>query len=264
MPRAARDDVGTPIEVPADVRRIVSLVPSLTETVACSGGADRLVGVTDWCTHPRDVVAGVTRVGGTKNPDVSRVVALQPDLVLANAEENRVADVDAMRAAGLAVWVTAPESVPAAVTSLGRLLAVTGLTEGGRGWYRDVVDAWPVVEGPGVRRTAVTFIWRRPWMVLGRSTFAGDLLSRLGLDNVFADSAERYPKVDLEEVRERSPQVVVLPDEPYVFSADDGPECFAEWGVPVALVSGRHLTWYGPSLAEARDVLTAQLPPPRS
>ena len=259
MPRAARDDLGTPVELPGEVRRIVSLVPSLTETVACSGGVDRLVGITDWCTHPAVVVAGVARVGGTKNPDVPAVVALGPDLVLANAEENRTADIDALRAAGLAVWVTAPETVAAGVTSLGRLLAVSGLTEGGRGWYRDVVDAWPVVEAPGVRRPAVCFIWRRPWMVLGRSTFAGDLLARLGCDNAFGDAADRYPTVDLDDVRRRAPELVVLPDEPYRFGTDDGPEAFAGWGVPVALVSGRHLTWYGPSLAEARSVLTAQL-----
>ncbi len=258
-PRAARDDLGTPVEMPADVRRIVSLVPSLTETVACSGGASLLVGVTDWCTHPPEVVAGIARIGGTKNPDVPAIVALAPDVVLANAEENRAPDISALRAAGLTVWVTAPETVSAAVTSLGRLLAVCGLTEAGRGWYRDVVDAWPVVEAPGVRRRAVTFIWRRPWMVLGRSTFAGDLLSRLGCDNVYADAPDRYPTVPLEDVRALSPELVVLPDEPYAFSPTDGPECFADWGVPVALVSGRHLTWYGPSLAEARSVLTAEL-----
>lgn len=258
-PRVARDDAGTPVELPADVRRIVSIVPSLTETIAASGGGDRLVGVTDWCTHPAALVEGLTRVGGTKNPDVPRIVALRPDLVIANAEENRPADLDALRAAGLAVWVTAPETVSAAVTSLGRLLAVAGLTDGGRGWYRAVVDAWPVVEAPAVRRRAVTFIWRRPWMVLGRDTFAGDLLRRLGCDNVYADATDRYPAVDLDEVRARSPELVVLPDEPYSFSVSDGPEAFADWGVPVALVSGRHLTWYGPSLAEARQVLTPQL-----
>ena len=260
--RAARDDLGLAVAVPASVSRIVSLVPSLTETVAASGGAGALVGVTDWCTHPSGSFDQARRIGGTKNPDVGAVVALAPDLVLANAEENRVGDLDALRAAGVAVWVTAPETVPAAITSLGRLLAVAGLAEGGRDWYRRVVEAWPVVEPPCPRRRGVTFIWRRPWMALGRSTFAGDLLSRLGVDNVYADHPERYPAVDLDDVRGRSPDVVVLPDEPYAFSPTDGPEAFADWGVPVALASGRHLTWYGPSLADARSVLTAQLSAP--
>ncbi|MFN2540029.1 MAG: helical backbone metal receptor, partial [Mycobacteriales bacterium] len=107
-------------------------------------------------------------------------------------------------------------------------------------------------EGP--RRTAVVPIWRRPWMAVGSGTFTGDVLARLGVDNVLADHPERYPKVRLDALPPY--QLVVLPDEPYAFSPDDGPECF---DMPSRCVSGRHLTWYGPSLAEARAVLTRQL-----
>jgi hypothetical protein len=95
--------------------------------------------------------------------------------------------------------------------------------------------------------------------VLGRETFAGDVLARLGVDNVMADDSQRYPRTTLEELRSREPDLVVLPDEPYSFGWDDGPEAFGDWGVPVACVSGRHLTWYGPSLVAAREVLSAQL-----
>jgi ABC-type Fe3+-hydroxamate transport system substrate-binding protein len=96
-------------------------------------------------------------------------------------------------------------------------------------------------------------------MVLGRDTFAGDVLARLGIDNAFADAAERYPRVPLDRLQDAADAggIVVLPDEPYRFSADDGPEAFP--GLPARLVSGRHLTWYGPSLAEAPSVLAAQL-----
>jgi ABC-type hemin transport system substrate-binding protein len=94
-------------------------------------------------------------------------------------------------------------------------------------------------------------------MVLGRETFAGDVLARLGVANLYADDAERYPKVPVDAILRRRPDVVVLPDEPYAFGAADGPEEFP--GLPVALVSGRHLEWYGPSLTEARQVLTASL-----
>jgi ABC-type hemin transport system substrate-binding protein len=90
-------------------------------------------------------------------------------------------------------------------------------------------------------------------MVLGRDTFAGEVLARLGVDHLYAHHAERYPRIPVEEVRAAAPDVVVLPDEPYRFTADDGPEAFP--GLPCALVSGRHLTWYGPSLAEAPRVL---------
>ncbi|MEU4717851.1 helical backbone metal receptor, partial [Micromonospora purpureochromogenes] len=113
---------------------------------------------------------------------------------------------------------------------------------------------------PSVPRRAVVPVWRRPWVVLGGDTFAGDVLRRLGVTNLYADDAERYPRPDLDALRAREPDLVVLPDEPYAFTATDGPEAFP--GTPCALVSGRHLTWYGPSLAEAPGLLAAQLADP--
>lgn len=234
--------------MPDTVRRVVSLVPSLTESVAVTAPG-LLVGATDWCSHPPDL--DVTRVRGTKSPDVPAVIALQPDLVLANAEENRPQDLDALRAAGLAVWVTYPRTVPEALTSLERMLAACGLAR--PQWLVDAAEAW-AAPFAGPRRTALVPIWRRPWMAVGSGTFTGDVLSRLGVDNVLADDPERYPKVDLAELPPY--QLVVLPDEPYAFSPTDGPECF---DVPSACVSGRLLTWYGPSLVEARAVLAQQL-----
>ena len=233
------------------VERVVSLVPSLTESVAATAPG-LLAGATDWCTHPADLV--VTRVGGTKNPDVARIVSLRPDLVLANEEENRSADLDALRAAGVAVWVTQVRSVEEAFDSLDRMLRVAcGLAR--PGWLDDAAAAWAGLPRCEPERTAAVPIWRRPWMVLGRDTFAGDVLARLGVRNAFADHAERYPRVALADIQ--SAELIVLPDEPYAFSATDGPECFP--GRPVALVSGRHLTWYGPSMVDAPRVLTAQL-----
>jgi ABC-type Fe3+-hydroxamate transport system substrate-binding protein len=243
------DDTGAAVDLPARVRRVVSLVPSLTEAVA-ETAPGLLVGATDWCSHPAGL--DVPRIGGTKNPRVVDVLDLRPDLVLANAEENRAADLDALRAAGAAVWMTAPETLAAALVSLDRMLRACGLDR--PGWLTQAEQAW-AAPWTGPRRRAVVPVWRRPWMALGRDTFAGDVLSRLGVDNVLAGAVDRYPRVDLTALPAHD--LVVLPDEPYAFAADDGPEAFP--GVPAALVSGRHLTWYGPSLAEARDVLAAQL-----
>jgi ABC-type Fe3+-hydroxamate transport system substrate-binding protein len=244
----ARDDLGTELVAPAPPRRVVSLVPSLTETVAVSA-PDLLVGVTDYCTHP----AGLTlpRVGGTKYPHVDRVLALRPDLVLANAEENRPEDVAEIRAAGVDVWVTFPRTVNEAFGSLARMLRALRMTE--PPWLAEARAAW--ARPPEFDRTVVVPVWRKPWIVLGGDTFASDVLHRLGLRNVYADADERYPRPKLAEMRPAD--LVVLPDEPYAFTADDGPEAFP--GRPCALVSGRHLTWYGPSLAAAREVLTRQL-----
>jgi ABC-type Fe3+-hydroxamate transport system substrate-binding protein len=242
------DDTGAAVEVPASVERVVSLVPSLTESVAATAPG-LLVGATDWCTHPADL--DVARVRGTKNPSLETVLDLAPDLVLANAEENRAADLDALRAAGLAVWVTYPRTVPEALTSLAHLLQACRLDR--PAWLDEAAGAW-AEPWRGPHRRALVPIWRRPWMAVGSGTFTGDLLARLGHDNVLADHEERYPKVDL--ARLPAYDVVVLPDEPYAFSPDDGPEAFAG---PSVCVSGRLLTWYGPSLVEARTVLERDL-----
>lgn len=250
--RRLTDDTGAEVVLPGVVERVVSIVPSLTETVATT--APRLlVGVTDWCTHPADL--DVVRVRGTKNPDVERILSLAPDLVLANVEENRAPDLDALRAAGLAVWVTDVRTLAAGFASLARLLAACGL--GRPRWLDDAEAAWTDVAAPApaLRRRAVVPIWRRPWMAVGSDTFTGSVLERLGVDNVLADATERYPRITPAELP--PVDLVVLPDEPYRFTRDDGPEAFP--GVPAALVSGRHLTWYGPSLVEAPAVLTAQL-----
>jgi ABC-type Fe3+-hydroxamate transport system substrate-binding protein len=234
------DDLGEPVPIPDRPRRVVSLVPSLTESVP----ADSLVGVTDYC--PVDT----TRIGGSKYPDVDRVLALKPDLVLANVEENRAEDVERLRADGVPVWVTAaPATVPQALASIRRLLATAWDDE--PEWLTAAEDLWRHVEPTWA--TAVVPVWRRPWVVLGRDTFAGDVLHRLGVANAYADDPERYPRPSPEDLRAKPKDLVVLPDEPYAFTATDGPEAFPD--TRCVLVSGRHLTWYGPSLVEARDVL---------
>lgn len=228
--------------------RVVSLVPSLTEAIAVSAPT-LLVGATDWCVHPPGL--DLPRVGGTKNPSVDAVIALRPDLVVANEEENREIDLQQLRTAGIEVDLTFVRTVDQGLSELRRVLARLGVAPA---WLDEAEQAWaPRYDGP--RRTAVVPIWRRPWMAVGSDTFAGDLLARLGVDNVLAWSPQRYPRFEPGTVRA---DLVVLPDEPYAFSAQDGPEAFDR---PVALVSGRHLTWYGPSMVEAREVLTKQLGP---
>jgi ABC-type Fe3+-hydroxamate transport system substrate-binding protein len=260
-----RDDLGNTVPVPARVRRVVSLVPSLTEAIGVTEPG-LLVGVTDWCTHPRGLddagAAPPARVRGTKNPDLEAVVALAPDLVVANEEENRPADLAALREAGLAVYVTDIRTVDGAFASLDGMLAACGLER--PAWLEGAEKAWgdlPRVADAD-RRTALVPIWRRPWMAVGRDTFTGAILDRLGVDNALADggpAAERYPRIDVADLPPHD--LVVLPDEPYAFTADDGPEAF---DAPCALVSGRLLTWYGPSLLEAATALSQLVSSPPS
>jgi ABC-type Fe3+-hydroxamate transport system substrate-binding protein len=248
-----QDDLGEPVTIPGTVTSVVSLVPSLTEAVAACDAA-LLTGATKYCSHPASLA--VERIGGTKNPDVARIVELAPDLVLANEEENRAPDLAELRQAGVAVWVTKIRKLPEALASLERMLTVA-CTLPRPDWLHAAERSWAARRPQGAARRAIIPIWRRPWMVLGSDTFAGDLLARLGISNLYAGHAERYPRIDLDELRGIGAELVVLPDEPYRFTAADGPEAFP--GMPSALVSGRHLTWYGPSLAEAPEVLADQL-----
>ena len=248
-------------------RRVVSLVPSITEALV-SVRREAVVGATDWCTHPADL--DVPRVRGTKNPDRAAVQELAPDLVLCVQEENRELDVERLRAAGIPVWVSVVESVPQALASMRRLLDEV-LGWGAPGWLDEVDEVWgrggtadaaehgsvgsDDVSPPPVRARVAVPVWRDPWMVVGSRTFTGDLLRRAGLANVYGDHPDRYPTVSLEELDSAGADVVLLPDEPYEFTADDGPEAFTR--TPTQLVSGRLLTWYGPSMLEAADVLAA-------
>ncbi|HEX3780862.1 MAG TPA: helical backbone metal receptor [Pseudonocardiaceae bacterium] len=245
------DDLGVPVPLPARPSRVVSLVPSLTESieVALPGV---VVGATDYCTHPSTM--DVVRVGGSKYPKVDSVIALRPDLVVANVEENRAEDVQHLRANGIPVWVTeAAPTVPVGLASVRRLL-VEALGAPEPAWLLAAERDWASV--PPMRARAVVPVWRKPWVVLGRDTFAGDVLRRLGIGNAYADDEDRYPRPTLRQLREKfdsgAADLLVLPDEPYLFTDTDGPEAFP--GVRYVLLSGRHLTWCGPSLAEAKNL----------
>lgn len=251
--------MGQPVEVTRPVTRIVSLVPSLTESIAATR-PEALVGATDWCTHPADL--DVVRVRGTKNPDRRKIIDLRPDLVLANREENRELDIRKLREAGVPVWVTVIETVEEACESLWRLF-VEALQWDVPLWLDQVEDAWlgPL---PDVRARVAIPIWRDPWMVVGSRTFTGDIARRLGLDNAFGGTAlnpgqDRYPQVELSDIDRGDIDLVLLPDEPYVFGAEDGPESFSL--TRTQLVPGRMLTWYGPSMIEAHTRLNELLDP---
>ena len=245
---ALLDDTGVPlVRVRPTARRVVSLVPSLTEAIAATR-PEALCGATDWCTHPADL--DVTRVRGTKNVDWRTVVDLNPDLVVANKEENRELDVRRLRDSRVPVWVTVIEDVPQALTSMGRLFTdALGWDE--PEWLSQVRATWDRPVPAPHTRVAVP-IWRDPWMVVGSATYTGDLLARAGFANVFGAHEARYPHVEPAEIDGTGADEVLLPDEPYAFAEDDGPEAFV---TPTRLVSGRLLTWYGPAMLEAADLL---------
>ncbi len=245
-------------------RRIVSLVPSLTEALFALGLGERVVGVTNWCVHPADGVAPLPKVGGTKNPDLAAVAALRPDLVIANREENTRRCVEELERRGLRVWVTYPRTVREGARLL-REIAGLGASEAAIAEVvepveREVAEA----ERRRPRRGVRVFcpIWKNPWMAVGEDTYAGDLLKLCGGANVFAKSVERrYPRVTVDEIVSARPEVVVLPDEPYAFSPREVAE-LRKLDLPASsdgrihLIDGTLVSWYGPRIDRAIRELT--------
>lgn len=223
--------------------RVVSLVPSITETLLAWGVTP--VGVTRFCEQP-----GLTAVGGTKNPDVSAIVELAPDLVVMDTEENRRDDHDALAARGLVVLSTSVRSVADVDTALAGLAAMVR------------ADAPPSVAEPTPELgDAVAFvpIWRRPTMTINGDTYGASVLAQLGIATLHAGDADRYPTVELDEVAQRRPTLAVVPTEPYSFTREHCDELAAALGCPAVLVDGKDLFWWGVRTPAAVERLREQL-----
>ena len=246
-------------------RRIVSLVPSLTEALFAFGVGDRVVGRTRYCTQPPGAVGRVAKVGGTKKVDVARVLGLQPDLVISVREENTREDIEALQTAGVPAFVGAPETVADAVEMLGELAERIGAPEAAAmlGPIKRVYGRLCGAERGAEPRRVFVPIWKGPYMSVGSDTYVHDVLRICSGENV-CGGYTRYPVVGLQEVEELQPEVVLLPDEPYPFSAVDLEEFYA-LDIPAAredrihLVDGKLLTWYGPRMASSLTQLAALL-----
>ena len=255
---------GRPSEPP---RRIVSLVPSLTESLFELGLGERVVGVTEWCVHPAERVAALPKLGGTKNPDLAAIAALAPDLVIANQEENRRRDVEKLEAAGLHVWVTYPRTVAEGAAVLAELAELGASAEARARVVAPVLAAVAEAEQarPALGVPVFCPIWRDPWMAVGGDTYADDLLSLCGGRNVFAGRGDRrYPRVTLDDVVAAAPEVVLLPDEPYAFGAADVAE-LRRLPIPAArsgrlhLIDGTWVSWYGSRIERALRAIRSLL-----
>lgn len=233
--------------------RVVSLVPSVTETLLALGV--RPLACTRFCEQP-----SLETVGGTKNPDVDAIAALAPELVVVNDEENRLEDVERLERLGLRLHDMSPRSVDDVGPAVCALAGAVGVAapEPFPEW-----EAWLAgwrARRSGIPRRAFVPVWRRPWMSLAADTFGSSLLELLGWDNVFAGATSRYPEVTLEEAAARRPDAVLLPSEPYVFKDRHVAEVAAAFpGVRVLLVDGQDLFWWGIRTPGAVERLEAAL-----
>ncbi|MGJ3240885.1 MAG: helical backbone metal receptor [Anaerolineae bacterium] len=281
--------LNAPLDTPP--KTVVSLVPSITESLFDLNLGNRLIGRTDYCVYPADRVAAVPALGGTKNPDVERIIDLQPELIFANAEENREQDVQALRDAGIPVWVSMPIRVADVFTLLWNIMYLfdeTAMVPR----IRLIEQVYDRLLGMNEARTSAlpkvfVPIWYNPLMTINQHTYMHDLLQVCGAWNVFAERERlyplkadlgeqdadptlaqgrdtRYPRVTFEEVEQAQPDVILLPSEPFAFTEIQRAE-FKKLDVPatdqgrIHLVDGSWLTWHGTRLAYALNDLPALL-----
>ena len=280
------DAIGQRLELGKPPVRVVSLVPSETVSVVDLVGLGRLVGRTDYCIEPAGAIEAVPTVGGTKGFDVRAVLDLEPDLVLANKEENSRPLVMALIEAGLEVHVSFPCTVDDSNRHLEQLCRILDVNPNESPHLRRCREAVARAEAISTIEPVPVFvpIWRDPWMTFDGRAYASDVLRLSGAYNVFSGRSRRYPlaadlgkgvartdeKVDqrdtryprirLEEVVERGARAILLPDEPYAFTEKDfdafrGLESSA--ALHLELVDGKDLFWYGTRVAVAIDRLRA-------
>lgn len=238
--------------------RIISLCPSLTEMLFDLGRGAELVGLTDWCIHPAESVGAVEKVGGTKTPDIARIIELAPDIVLLNDEENRLEDVRVLEEAGLNCLSTFPKTVLETtdmVRVIGAALGAGSDHPGGTDAFESLARAVETHRARARARAAnqrpVRFaylIWRQPWMAVGADTYASDLISLAGAENVFADRIDRYGEFDPKELTLAHPDLVLLCTEPFPFDETHADELAAQTGLPRATfrsADGELISWHG-------------------
>lgn len=272
--------------------RIVSIVPSDTYSIIKLGAKDRLIGRTRYCVAPEPDVADIPIVGGTKDADIERILDLNPDAVIANQEENSQRDIERLEAQGLRVLVSFPKRVDASIAHLARLAVLLDLDRE-KGPAKELVS-WAYrthTEAESRRRSkspvrAFAPIWMRPLMTIHGDTFISDFLDLAGAHNVFADRPRRYPlaadlglapplpperiqdhdtrypRITLEEIEARKPEIILLPDEPHPFTEADA-DVFRTLDVPAAkhgmivFCDGKDLMWYGARSLEGLSRITA-------
>jgi ABC-type hemin transport system substrate-binding protein len=270
MWRRIADDAGRRLDLAGPPQRIASLVPSVTELICHLGAVDRLIAATRFCSEPAALPSRIARIGGTKTPACQRLLALRPDLVVLNSEENRREDFEALLAAGVPVFVSFTSTVAGAADAVERLGAGLGADAPAAALAAAIRAARrAVVDGVAARRRVFCPIWRRPWMSFNRDTYCHDLLACAGGDNVCGDAAERYPRVDLQAIAAAAPEIILLPDEPYPFAERHRAALPDLACTPAAqsgqthLLDGKALSWYGPRTPAALTSIAAlMLPPP--
>lgn len=248
------DQTGRTISLHETPQRIVSLVPSQTELLHYLGLQNEVVGITKFCIHPTEWFRNKTRVGGTKNINIEIIRQLQPDLIIANKEENVKEQVE-MLANEFPVWVSDVNNLDNALHMIEDVGALTGRPHQAIDLSGKIKSKFNSLPRPATNIRAAYFIWREPYMTVGHDTFIHDIMMRCGLTNIYADKT-RYPATDIDELKALQPKVILLSSEPYPFKQKHIDELHHHLpGTQIMLVDGEMFSWYGSRLLQTPDYL---------
>ncbi len=258
---AVPDDLGRAIPLSPLPRRMISLIPSVTECLFDLGAGDRVMGRTDYCISP-DAVRRLESVGGPKSLDVEKIISLKPDLIWADAEENSREEVEQLIEAGLRVFVALPRTIGDVAAFISRTSKLCGAREKGDQALAELDRLGPP---PTLGRTrAVCLIWKDPFMSASKNTLLSSLMELSGLSNIIDSADVNYPEISPGELAALEPEVVLLPSEPYLFTAQEAEEIGnllpqAE----IIHIPGEWVTWYGlrtpERVKELRRILVEKL-----
>lgn len=235
------------VEVNSTVSRIVSLVPSQTELLVDLGLRDRLVGITKFCIHPKELRKEVQLIGGTKNAKISLIESLEPDLVIGNKEENNQADIEALEHL-FPVWMSDIFNLQDALEMIEQIGVITGTSEKAAEICSAIRANFAkpgILKGEG--KSVLYLIWKNPYIAAGPDTFIDAMLTTLGFRNAMTET--RYPEVNLEAV---NPDMIFLSSEPFPFKEKHIEALQRQFpGSRVMLVDGEYFSWYGSRLIGA-------------
>lgn len=246
-----RDQLGRKVQLDDVPKRIVSLVPSQTELLCDLGLSEKVVGRTSFCIHPEDKVRNFTSIGGTKNFDLRRISELNPDLIIANREENLREPVEEL-AGKYPVWVSDVSDLQDSLEMIRSVGEITGKKTEAVNLSDAIMHAFQ--QKLPNRGTALYFIWKEPWMVAGTDTFISAMMLQSGLKNVIGK--HRYPRLDSGSMTEFNPDYILLSSEPYPFSEKHAEEMRGIFtDSKVMLVDGSFFSWYGSRLLQSAKYL---------
>ncbi|MCG2613631.1 helical backbone metal receptor [Terrimonas sp. NA20] len=246
------DQTGKTVFISTPPRRIISLVPSQTELLADLGLDEAVIGITKFCIHPEKWFRSKTRVGGTKTLDTARIHQLQPDLIIANKEENVKEQVEDL-ANSFPVWVSDVNDLEDALTMIREIGRITSTTETASKIIAGIRQSFSGLPLYASLRKAAYLIWKDPYMTVGNDTFIHSMLRAAGFENVFGDQT-RYPVVDVPGIQRSGCEYLFLSSEPYPFKQKHIDELQLQLpGVKIMLVDGEMFSWYGSRLLYAAE-----------